>query len=513
MIAALDRGPLRVDISPKLKRPSNAIMIGVGDSRTAAGGNILINTVGVTRTVDPAQSMWGGLQSYVPQILHADDFLSTGLTGGSTANSAVQSNFGISGQRSYDLTALPRPSNNDLNYQVIATHPACVIILMIGVNNTRAVTTDVDGTAAIAQIQSDIRFLVNYWTTPANCGGLQKIVFLMDELSTNVNVSGVVQTSGSTYVPVDGLQYRTSRAFRGWDYRQAGGIPQCVVIPAFDVGLDVSSAPAYRNIQGVSNDGLHGTALGYWQLQQRAGAIIRSLLAAWGFPDMQTPLLATAANNTAINGSGALFAGTTGSLSGGGQTLTGQLATGWKHGASIGTGSLTLTGSFGTNSLGERTQIIAFSWTGLTALASTTITYSMSAAAVATAGVSVGDRLRFAARVKLLAGSSNCGVAGLKMTAFSSVGATRNFVVVLNQRSPLTGGLTSYTTPVAFDMGGEEKILVTPVVDTAALGTNYPGIGGFATTTALTAGVTFQFGTGSGNATFEISQASIVKVP
>lgn len=467
--------------------PSNNKIMVFGDSRAANGTSVS----GITGTSRQVLRRW----AWGPNVAAIDPRWQLAGDEDPGNGTVFMGNFGIAGQRTDNYLTLPR-ATAAMGYTWAALHSAAVIFLIGGVNNFKAAN---NMTGAFGNMQT----LVNYWTNPANCGGLQKLVVIIDETPIGINEAGA---SANGMSAANAALFRTYAGdLRGLDYRQPGGNPACIVVPIFETFLDQASGSALTNYRGLSDDGTHTASMAALIMARMAAAELAPSATAAGFTDQVSPHLANAANPTALN-SNPRMTGSSGSVSGTGVTLHGSLPTGWVFQGSGTFTTIDITPSTTINANGETEWILDLAWTGSSG-ATALLRNNISSAQLSSAGFNVGDIAQLAGLIKTDAGSDNFGGIGLWLVAQSTV--TTNNYTGTTRGSTSNGVLKSAAYGGSFDGGGDQLYDMTPQIETAQI-TN--GGGAWNSSQAIQPAVHFSFGPGSGSARVRVAQLTCFKV-
>lgn len=477
--------------------PDNNNLLFFGDSRVS-GSFSTTGITGTSRQILRGVDFCGNLASFDPRW---ENYFADWVNSDGTV---TLGNFGVSGQRTDNYTANPRPTNPERSYIHAGNHPAAVIVVLGALNNFKA-SNNIAGAAA------DIATLVDYWSNPANTGGVQKIVVLVDETPVGMNNAGT-EANGIS-VSSDALAMRTyAETIRGYDYLQPGGKPYCVVAPVYESFLDPASISSgtfrYRNYRGLSGDGTHGSSLRGALIGAAIKDALDGVATSAGFTDGVSPLLASAANlnwigqgiTPASNVHNPRLLGTAGSVSGTNVSLSGTLPTGWVAQLTGSVTSLSITASTVTNANGENELVLALTWAGGASNPSILFRNNISSANL---GSFVrGETAQMVALCKVDAGSDNLAGMGLYLATISTT--TSENYTARNYADASKGALKLAAYGGSFDGGGRQMYLKTPPCPTA-------GVSAFGSP-ALQPAVSIQLGNGSGSATVRIAQPTVFEL-
>ena len=478
---------------PAVPIPDNNRLAFLGDSRTSA----YLGTGGITGT-SRQLLLSGGFQ---PNIMAIDPRWQLAEDDTNADGSVPLGMYGIAGQHLTNYDDDPR-ATAALSLKHLATDPACVVTIYGDVNYFKP-----GGSDAASQITL-LEGIIDYLTNPANCGGLQKVVVIIDETPIGIDLTGA-NLNGMANTTAAAAMRTYAGLVRALDYRQPGGNPYVVVIPAYEDFLDPASGSNLYNYQGLSNDGTHTSTIAAMWLAQKWVDEMDALADAMALSNAVEPHLPTAATVGNFLNANPMLTGTGGGISDGAATVTftsGAVPTSWTWATQSGSATVNVVQTFETDADGHNVLVLAMTWTGASAGGYVVLfREQISAAALATAGFAVGDVAQLAAKAVVDAGSVNFTGVGISCRATSTTNAnnfTGNSVPALNK-----GVLAGY--PQAFDQGGKTLWLETPLVPTATID---DAGASFATTNAFLMGFTFYFGEGSGSATVRLSRCGLRKV-
>lgn len=423
--------------APSAPVPANYDVLFFGDSRTSDG-------------IGSATSLTNG---YAPLTQNLGVAGWIGALSGNRLRVGRYANFGIPASTTTQGAAVPRldavnvasagrwdrpGSSSDFagnkGAPDAAAHQAGIAVLLYGTN---------DGSGISTTTESNL-------VTIMNGIGSGKVIILLNELPRGVDFLGAVTNEASN--PAE--RYALSRELLKYDYASgdAKARANVIVVNAYDAFLDGASGTNYYPIRGVYRDGLHVTPYGGRLLTQ---TIIDRLAAVWpgwaALPEQVTlptvnGLSDPAATQPFVHSNPILTPGTNGQSLGTWAVApaAASIPQGWAVNALSGASGLTgvatkgvdtdpdgypafkleITGTLGANS-GSTIQVYQ-------ALQSTALSSALSAGRL-----SINDKLRGVANIKVAAGSQYLVGVGMDVIAQDS---TANRTQTVRSNAGTTGG-------------------------------------------------------------------------